>query len=768
MEIQIKHNSISDSPYSGSTEDLFVFDDEELISQFKQEMLNGTPTCFLISGYRGAGKTSFIKRVSQDIKEKRSDGKQIVFINLNLAKYESYSLLLRKIIRQVYHSVTEIQNFKEIREKNAEIITSLELLYERTYREIVYSQNDSQKQESNLSTEVQVDVKKMTIALVLLLLTGLNLRFNIFEWLLDLRKNKYLDTLFFCAPLFWAAFELIKFNVKQTKNKTKYSEISRKTLYDDEIAEFQLNKILVDLNKLRILPVFIVDELDKIDENEKVELLIAELKPLLLSGLASFILVSGQNLYYKFHTAHTHDDALIASIFSKTLHIPLLSTRTFFDIFSNIIFDPANINDTNVIDYVKSKVLNSNRLPRRFLNLIRQDILWRDNLAFIEIPEESKQVYKTDALLLEQVEKIINEDLINTDYSDGIIDFFITQLHLWILKMKLKGSSFFCKEDIYNLVSDYKTSHPSWSFARLNVIVVKLLDDLTTSGLLEKKLERSDDGEDIPYFRWTDRVTIKTETILGVTDEFQSKFLRDFIELEKYIRTIYLEVFHDKNHKSIIQMLRKFVEIELLPRSWIEGNRLNVIIDLRNKIVHGQDVTIEDLDHVQNYSFEINKFKAQFIEHYSFYMTKLHFNGYNLSVTRETQIVPTTNSRFRFDFIASSNLDQYPDALFEVKIINSANISIMKDNIYRTINSFKDYNIHSQKNNYLCFLIHAQGGNGKKTYSSFKSLLDNIVNNEFPSLATYISVYFHPDQGLDTENNLQIYLDGILQKLGIN
>ncbi len=764
MEIQIKHNSISDSPYSGSTEDLFVFDDEELISQFKQEMLNGTPTCFLISGYRGAGKTSFIRRVTKDIKEERNDGKQIVFINLNLAKYESYSLLLRKIIRQVYLSVIEMPNYKDIREKNTEVISSLELLYERTYREVVYSQNDNQKQESSFSTEVHVDIKKMTIALVLLLITGLNLRFDVLEWLLDLRNNKYLDPFLFCAPLFWAAFELVKIRKSHTKNKTKYSEISRKTLYDDEIAEFQLNKILVDLNKLKILPVFIVDELDKIDEHEKVELLIAELKPLLLSGLASFILVSGQNLYYKFHTAHTHDDALIASIFSKTLHIPLLSTRTFFDIFSNIIYNPANLNDVNVIDYVKSKILNSNRLPRRFLNLIRQDILWRDNFAFIEIPEESKQVFKTDAILLEQIEKIVNEDLINASYSDGIIDFFITQLHLWILKMKLKGSSFFYKEDIYNLENDYKTSHPSWSFARLNVIVVKLLDNLTTVGLLEKKFERSSDGEDIPYFRWTDQATIKTETTLNVADELQSKFLKDFIELEKYIRSIYLEVFNDKYHRSMNQMLKKFAEIELLPRRWDEDDdQLPVIIDLRNKIVHGQDVTLEDLYRVENYSFEINKFKAQLIVNYTFYITKIYLNGFNFSVTRDAQIVPTTNNRF--DFIATNDSDRYADVLFEVKITSSTNASLMKDNIYRTISSFNEYNAHSNKKNYLCFLIHAQGG--KKTHVSFQRLLDNIVGNEFKDLSPYISLYFLSEQGTDVQNNLKFYLEEILQKLGL-
>lgn len=70
MEILINHRAISDSPYNGRNENIFVSDGGELISQIKQEIINGTPTCFLVSGYRGVGKTSFIQRVEQDIKKK--------------------------------------------------------------------------------------------------------------------------------------------------------------------------------------------------------------------------------------------------------------------------------------------------------------------------------------------------------------------------------------------------------------------------------------------------------------------------------------------------------------------------------------------------------------------------------------------------------------------------------------------------------------------------------------------------------------------------
>ena len=71
MKIKINHKLLSDSPFSDLNKDLFSTphpSTSDLISDIK----NGTPTCYLVSGYRGAGKSSFIKRVEQRIKEEVS------------------------------------------------------------------------------------------------------------------------------------------------------------------------------------------------------------------------------------------------------------------------------------------------------------------------------------------------------------------------------------------------------------------------------------------------------------------------------------------------------------------------------------------------------------------------------------------------------------------------------------------------------------------------------------------------------------------------
>lgn len=663
---------------------------------------------------------------------------------------------MRKIIREVYLSISETQNINELKRQNNEIITSLELLFERTFHEVMSSQKNSFKHESTSSVNIQINIKKLSVAILTILIAALNIQFNLTDWFVNLKTNIYIDLSLLGASALWAAIELIDVKNTINKNETEFLEISRKTLYDDEIAEYQLNKTLKNLNTLGIQLVFIIDELDKIDENEKIESLIGELKPLMLSGLASFILVSGQNLYYKFHTSHILDDALIASIFSKTLHIPLWSTRKFFELFSKIISDSNSVNEKNIVNYVNSKILNSNRLPRRFLNLIRQDLIWKDKKAYIEVLEEDAQVYITDTKLLEIIDEIQENELLTLGYSEGIVDFFISQLHIWIKRMKLKGNSFFCRDDIYNLENDYNTTHPSWYFTILNSLVMRLLEKLVDKGLLEKKIEKSDEVEEILYYKWTQQASIKTEASIDEDDELNSLFLMNFIDFEKYLRRIYQDFFKDKNSiSSIDQMIEKLIEIKLLSKRWVTDNQLNSIVKLRNKIVHGEIITSQELDFVQNYPFKINILKAHLIEEYTYYVTSSYLEQYNYFTTKELPF--DKNRNFLFDFVARNKSSNEPDVLFEVKLLNALH-SALRQSLYKSLERLKEYNSRSSKYNYLVFIIYSQ--NERKIYENFKKQLERILLDEFPSLQGYILSY----RGDVNQSRLKIFLEDIVKK----
>ncbi|MEC1071396.1 P-loop NTPase fold protein [Priestia megaterium] len=779
MKILIKHKFINDAPFNGEEDRIFVFSDDNkeenenenqdkdkfqnFIGQITQEIINGNPTSFLVSGYRGVGKTSFINKVEQEIKKEHKTNH--LFIKINLPKYQENSLLLRKIIREVYFSIQKNYDLNKLRHQNQEFITSLELLFERTFNNIEGSQKNSLKQENKSVSNLQINLKKLTVGFLLSVITAINMNYNLINWSIKLKDNGYLNLAMFSIPTVWTAVQLL--DIKRTKSKisTDLMEISRKTLYDDEIAEYQLTKILEGLKGLDINPVFIIDELDKINEIEQVELLIGELKPLMLSGLASFILISGQELYYKFNTSNMLDDALIASVFSENIHIPLPSNQVFIHLFEKILDDSEQISREIIEDYVKSRILNSNRLPRKFMHLVKKDLKWQENRAYLKFDDNEMKAFRTDARLLDIILLFIEKELLGLRYEEGIIDFFTTQLHIWVKKMKLSGNQFFHKDDIYNLEDDYKSSHPNRYFDELNRLIVRFLERLSEADLLEKKIEKLENKEDITYYRWTKQVTIQIEEIINGESTTQSQFLANFKDFEGYLRESYEFILGDYQNLSINNMINAMVKENILPEIWItkvntHDTDIESIIELKKSIIDGRTIPLKHLDNVHIYSDRLLRLKADLIRRYTYFIAKRHLekNGYKVNKKLHSNF----RNRDNFDFEAINQLHTMKaNILFEIRA-NSGRNSI-KDIIHNILLSLDNYNKFTGKTNYLIYLVDDE--NDTKFHEYFSDVLDNEIQINFRHLENYVMIfYFSEHKGTSLHEGLYIYLDEHLKK----
>ncbi|GAB1779563.1 hypothetical protein PMEGAS67_50400 [Priestia megaterium] len=771
MEVLVKHDVISDAPFKGEGKEIFAFDNKELIYQLKQEILYGNPTSFLVSGYRGVGKTSFISKVEQDIKKDigNNTGIRPLFIKINSPKYQEHSLLLRKIIREVYLSIQKSYNIEELRNQNKEIVTSLELLFERTFKDVEGAEKNTLKYEDTNLLSARVNLKRLTLLLVTLIISGINIEYNLIDWLLSLKNNNHLDLALFIIPAIWTTLELFSFKKTKNRNKTDLMEINRKTLYDDEIAEYQLNRTLSDLKELKIRPVFVLDELDKIDDIEQLESLIGDLKSLMLSGLASFILVSGQDLYYKFNTSHVLDDALISSIFSNTIHVPLLSTQGFIDLFSNILEDTSLLNKKSVVNYIKSQILNSNRLPRRFIHLIKKDLIWRDDKAYLRIDDKYSDAYSTDAKLLGIIDSLKKSELLVEGYGEGIIDFFTNQLHIWIQKIKLKGNTFFSKDEVYNLESDYKSSHPNWYFTRLNALILSLLEELSELELLEKRIDKSDEDEEFTYYRWTKQVTIKTELDINQDSEFQSKFLSTFIEFENYLRRIYQDIFKDNNTKrkhSVAKMLRDLenTEADFLKRIYENKDNLKSIIDFRNRIVHGEILKLSDLDLSHQYNMRLKTIKPRLAEDYTYFVIKKYLSPFNYSVNKK--ISADLRDKYVFDFEAVHQTDDKAANIFFSVKYYSIDRRRLREFVSESIQALSYYNSQSDKNaNFL--LVFYENTENIKTSNMYseRKIIDDLIQDAPHYLRDCItSLYISENQDISIEQTLLTCLNDLLKK----
>lgn len=463
MEIIINHSLLSDAPYSEENKELFSFSHiatYDLIEDIKL----GSPTCYLISGYRSAGKSSFIKQIESKIKatqeeknnknnkEESTTVSEIVFVYTNFSKYQNQTYLLRKLIRGLYLQLQGLASFKKIKSDELSLPINnqkahlLEELYDKTFYDTSHSNNYTEKKET--LTVLDIDVVQLSYFLLSILLF-------LFFFLSLIYHFVKIESIFKILGLTLSFISSIKvfFTIKQSinKNSTEQSDFNRKSLYDDEIADFHFFNILLSLqNNYKV--VFVLDELDKVDDKE-MDNLLKEMKPYLVSGLASFIAVAGQNLFYKYAKSKLEDDALLSSIFSKSIHIPLFAREELQNLFiqklakDNIQFTPDQIQfRNNYIDYL---IFESKRIPRKFITLIRQSMTWNQGKAVIVLDEQVDN-YEIFTQVNNIIDKIDDREIASQGFDFALRDYFVMQLFLKSNEILFTKKQSFSFEEILN------------------------------------------------------------------------------------------------------------------------------------------------------------------------------------------------------------------------------------------------------------------------------------------------------------------------------
>ncbi len=749
MKVEINHLDISDSPFNKDNETTFIFENEEKISQIVQELVFGNPTCFLVSGYRGAGKTSFIKKIEFDI----TNNSDIVFVYINLSSYTNFSFILRKIIRGIYLAFHDEKYKKLLNKLDEKTVKDLNLLFQRTFFNITNYSKESISKEKSIASKLEFNLKNVFL-IFLVFVSAINLKFDLIPL-----SSFGIDLLFFTISSILAVITYFNLEGLIIKKDAKNSGIDSIELYDDDIAEYHLITILKNINENNIKIVFVIDELDKIENANDIELLITELKPIMLSGLASFLLITGQRLSYKYNLSHMIDDSIISSVFSRIIHVPLLSTTSFTKIFENLLINKEDSNQELILNYVNSLILSSKKIPRRFLNLIRKDIIWENEKSFIEINDEDFDANNTDSILLSIIDKI-EENEISTEYSEAIKDFFISQLFIWSQRIKLKKEVNFTLENIYIKDDDYLNYLKDY-ISQLDDLCTLLLDRMIEKGLLESGEDETKEGTKV--YKWIKDVVVKSE----ISDEensqlIKSKYLEQFIDLEKFIHDIYVDLFDtDSVRLTIKKMLEELSTLGVLDKGWLENEKLSRLIDLRNKIAHGRDINIEDIYSAQEFRFTLARFKSEIITEYTFYVTKKHLKNYGYQLSRdsrEEKYIKTYGNPTNFDFVAVANTSETM-ILFEIKYgIQTASIL---ESIKGKINDFNKVN-YSKKHLVIFFYFKS----GRLSYDRFKNDIDSFIEKHFPHIRKMVSIYYTSEYRSDASSGrLTTYLDQIMDKI---
>ena len=454
VKLQINNKLLSDSPFSESNKNLFTPphpSSEDLI----QDIKNGTPTCYLISGYRGAGKSSFIKRIEHRVKDnsKTTNSVEVIFVHINFSRYQSQTFLLRKLIRGLYLEIKNCESFKTIKSKELKMpfeqrsVLSLEDLYEKTFYDTSYNITKSDKKE--VITVFNIDIW----ALIKVLLPGVFFLLIIANWILNLFPLQFLINILGSVFTFGMSLKgVVDIKHSISKSNLEQKDFNRKSMYDDEIADHHFFSVLKTLQDNHYKVIFVLDELDKVDDDD-IDNLLKEMKPYLVSGAASFIAVAGQNLFYKYMQAKSIDDDVLSSIFSKFVHIPLFTREEFRDLFERIVINkPQNSEEEKKLlnSYIDYFTFESRGVPRKFISLVRQELKWEEDSSFIEI-EQTEEELKKYTQILDILEKIDDEEIEAEGFDDGLHDYFLMQLYIRSHKILFSKKLNFSRNEILEI-----------------------------------------------------------------------------------------------------------------------------------------------------------------------------------------------------------------------------------------------------------------------------------------------------------------------------
>jgi len=267
--------------------------EEEKKKMVERIIFSKTGGCFLLTGYRGVGKTTFVDKVLMEaasINNKKKAPK-IIPIKFNIAKELTEEQLMHQIIKRLYKGLKDEVNDEELKEK-------LNKAYLRTLFKMSIESENIKKDILAKTVATSGEIEGGTS---IKLLKG-RIRISI-AW----NRNKQNE------------------NLERAVSQATYLDYDAKSAEEDFI---DIAKRITKLEKdQRPFPIFVIDELDKLTGNEegqnkdKIESILMNLKNVLSAPGIIFIIIAGIRFYDQVEEDKEREDSLYQSIFSYDFYL---------------------------------------------------------------------------------------------------------------------------------------------------------------------------------------------------------------------------------------------------------------------------------------------------------------------------------------------------------------------------------------------------------------------------------------------------------------
>ena len=487
-----------------------------------------TGACFLLTGYRGVGKTTFVDKVLIEAKESKPN---ILPIKFNICKNLTEKQLMHQIIKGLYEEL----NNEELNNKieNTDIKEKINEAYLRTLLNI-----------SIESDSIKKDIVSKTVS------TGMTAQVT--GWLLSLATKVGLSI-----------------QGKRSKKDENLERAVRQATYldyDAKSAEGDFLDIAKSITKLdkkeRPFLIFIIDELDKLTGNEKgrsqdeIQGILMNLKNVLSAPGIVFVIIAGIDFYDQVQKDKEKEDSLYQSIFSYDFYLSKdweIGDR----LLKHFLNDYESNGDGDEL-YLFSNyiVFHSNGVIRNALYTFNRFIIWEEkneqhNLSLNNDPEVeyygllNKSLTKF-LIVDDAISKCINRKL-SIRVRDRLIDIIYRNIDQ-VLNIEFDESKF---EKIFT----NEENHPDdISPLEIECIKDKIIRRFLNDGWMDKNKYKN--NNELQLTR--NKLELKAKIIPYLNDELEKDLEKKIFQLRRDIRKSFKE---SKEPIKIIELADELLNI---------------------------------------------------------------------------------------------------------------------------------------------------------------------------------------------------------------
>ncbi|MEU6821121.1 serine/threonine-protein kinase [Streptomyces atriruber] len=302
-----------------------VLGNEDLVAALHERLMYSHGGTFLVAGFRGVGKTTLVMRAlalaasrpgssagkgSKDGKDSKGgkdskDGERVTLlaVHLSIARRMEPDQLLFAIVRRIFEALDDEGLFGQL---PPDVQESLLLAYTRTSLSFTQTQSDASERGATLGVAPQ---GPLASAAPTLGLTGRRTR------------TRTTEAAFLAYSETDVEHDLIRIVQLLGGRRTRPTRPTRPTR----------TRLFRSRPPLRVHPVIVLDEVDKLTDNDEeaiadLERLLGSLKNVLTTRGAHFILVAGPDLHDRALTDADRGNGLYESVFAWRMYVPCLWT----------------------------------------------------------------------------------------------------------------------------------------------------------------------------------------------------------------------------------------------------------------------------------------------------------------------------------------------------------------------------------------------------------------------------------------------------------